>query len=224
MRPADSLPFPILPQLDDAERLARATAFLGEMQQRHSCRDFAPTPVPEAVIRAAIATAGTAPSGANHQPWHFVCIASAGMKRQIRKAAETHERAFYAGRAGQEWLDALAPLGTGPDKPYLEQAPWLIIIFAQRRGGASAKDNRQNYYITESVGIATGLLIAALHRAGLATLTHTPAPMTFLNSICNRPAQEKPFLILVTGHPGPNAHVPAHAATRKPLEAIAEFR
>lgn len=221
---SDPLPFPALPAGSDAARLQRATDFLALMQQRHSCRDFAATPVPEAIIRAAIAAAGTAPSGANHQPWHFVAISDADTKRRIREAAEAEERAFYAGRAPEEWLSALAPLGTGPEKPYLEIAPWLIIIFAQRRGGATPGEDRQNYYVTESVGIATGMLITALHTAGLATLTHTPAPMTFLSRLCGRPASEKPFLILVTGHPGPAAHVPAHAATRKPLDSIAEFR
>lgn len=213
-------PFPSLPALTDAERIVRAEAFRELMASRHSCRDFAPDDVPEAVIRAAVAAAGLAPSGANHQPWFFACVRSPDVKRQIRLGAEAEEREFYAGRASAEWLDALAPLGTNAEKPYLEIAPWLIVAFAQRRGGPRAGDDRQNYYVTESLGIATGFLIAALHGAGLATLTHTPAPMRFLNRLCGRPENEKPFLILVVGHPGPGAEVPAHAAQKKPLAQI----
>jgi len=213
-------PFPALPKLADAERIARAEAYRDLMKSRHSCRDFADTDVPEAVIEAAVAAAGLAPSGANHQPWFFACVRSPDLKRRIREAAEEEERAFYGGRASEEWIEALAPLGTDANKPYLEIAPWLIILFAQRRGGAKAGEDRQNYYITESLGIATGMLISALHAAGLATLTHTPAPMKFLNSLCGRPDSEKPFLILVVGHHGPGAVVPAHAAIKKPLADI----
>jgi iodotyrosine deiodinase len=175
------------------------------------------------VIEAAILSAGTAPNGANHQPWHFAAIASPAIKRQIRAAAEEEERAFYAGKAGEEWLDALAPLGTDADKPFLEIAPWLIVVFAQRRGGVTEGDNRQNYYVTESVGIACGLLLTALHSAGLATLTHTPSPMGFLRTVCGRPADEKPLMIIVVGHPAPNATVPVHATLKKPLEAISSW-
>jgi nitroreductase len=213
-------PFPALPALPAAERIARAQAFRDLVASRHSCRDFAPDDVPEAVITAAVAAAGRAPSGANHQPWFFACVRSPALKREIRLGAEAEEREFYGGRAPAEWLDALAPLGTNAEKPYLEIAPWLIVAFAQRRGGLKASDNRQNYYVTESIGIATGFLIAALHGAGLATLTHTPAPMGFLNRLCGRPSSEKPFLILVVGHPGPKAEVPAHAACKKPLDEI----
>lgn len=213
-------PFPPLPALSDPERIARAEAYRELMRSRHSCRAFAPTPVPEAVIIAAIAAAGTAPSGANHQPWHFAAVGSAGAKQAIREAAEAEERAFYAGRASSEWLDALAPLKTDAHKPYLEIAPWLIIIFAQRRGGVRSGDDRQNYYVAESVGIATGLLLSALHSAGLATLTHTPNPMKFLNKLCSRPASEKPYLIIVAGHPARDAMIPAHALIKKPLAEI----
>ena len=153
----------------------------------------------------------------------FACVGSAEKKREIRLAAEAEEREFYAGRAGEEWLDALAPIGTDADKPYMETAPWLICIFAQRRGGVREGEDRKNYYIHESVGIATGLLIAACHEAGLATLVHTPNPMKFLNPICNRPETEKPFLILVAGHPADDAMVPKHALIKKPLEEIAGF-
>ena len=186
-------------------------------------RDFAPTPVDRAVIEACISAAGTAPSGANHQPWFFACVGSAEKKREIRQAAEAEERAFYAGKAGEEWLDALAPIGTDADKPYMELAPWLICIFAQRRGGAEAGEDRKNYYIHESVGIATGLLIAACHEAGLATLVHTPNPMSFLNRLCGRPDTEKPYLILVVGHPADGAMVPKHALKKKTPGEICSF-
>ena len=168
-------------------------------------------------------TAAGAPSGANHQPWFFACVGSAERKREIRLAAEAEERAFYAGKAGADWLDALAPIGTDADKPYMETAPWLICIFAQRRGGVTAGEDRKNYYIHESVGIATGLLIAACQMAGLATLVHTPNPMAFLNEICRRPETEKPFLILVAGHPAEGALVPKHAQIKKPLDDVASW-
>ncbi len=202
---------------------ARAGAFHAAMASRRSIRDFAATPVPRELIADCVATAASAPSGANHQPWFFACVGAPQTKRAIREAAEVEERAFYESRAGEDWLDALAPIGTDWRKPYLETAPWLICIFAQRRGGPDAGDRKKNYYIHESVGIATGLLIAACHNAGLATLVHTPNPMTFLNTICDRPADEKPFLMLVTGYPADNAQVPYHALKKKPFEAVAQF-
>lgn len=217
------LPYPALPQLSDAERVARAEAAFQRLRSRRTCRFFAETPVPRAVIEAAILAAGTAPSGANHQPWHFAVVSSPEKRREIRLAAEEEERAFYAGKAGDEWLEALAPLGTDESKPYLEVAPWLIVVFGQRRGGPEPGDHRQNYYVTESVGIAAGLLLATLHEAGLATLTHTPAPMKFLNRICNRPADEKPMMLVVVGHPAADATVPAHAVQRKPLNRISSW-
>jgi nitroreductase len=209
--------------MDDAERIARATAFRELMAARRTVRDFSDRPVPRDVVEQAILTAGSAPSGANHQPWFFSVIESAGARACIREAAEAEERAFYATKAPQEWLDALAPLGTDPDKGFLETAPVLIAIFGQKRGGPNPGDDRKNYYVPESVGIATGLLIAALHSAGLATLTHTPAPMTFLADICGRPASEKPFLLLVAGHPAAEATVPTAALNKKPLDAIAAW-
>ena len=184
------------------------------MATRRSCRAFATTPVPRAVIEQAILAAGSAPSGANQQPWHFAVVESAGAKARLRAAAEAEERAFYAGRAGDEWLAALAPLGTDADKPFLTDAPALIVAFAQRKQA----DGTKNYYVTESVGLACGLLIATLHQAGLATLTHTPSPMGFLSELCGRPATEKPVMIVVTGHPAPDATVPVHAVGRKPLD------
>jgi iodotyrosine deiodinase len=218
-----TLPFPALPNLSDSERVERASAFLDQISARRSCRAFAGTPVPQAVIEAAILAAGSAPNGANHQPWHFTAISSPDIKRQIREAAEAEERAFYAGKAGEEWLDALTPLGTDAAKPFLEIAPWLIVVFAQRRGGALPGDNRQNYYVTESVSIACGMLLTALHSAGLATLTHTPSPMGFLRTICGRPADEKPLMIIVAGHPAVDATVPVHATLKKPLEEISSW-
>jgi nitroreductase len=218
-----TLPYPAAPAMSDGDRIDAARSFQTDMARRRSCRMFSPAPVPRAVIEAAILAAGSAPSGANHQPWHFAVIGEAESKRAIREAAEEEERAFYAGKAGAEWLDALAPLGTDAEKPFLEVAPWLIAVFAQRRGGVVPGESRQNYYVTESVGIACGLLLATLHRAGLATLTHTPSPMGFLRRICGRPADEKPLMLIVAGHPAQDATVPAHATLRKPLEDIASW-
>ena len=207
----------------DAESVARATAFHAHMSGRRTVRKFSDRPVPRAVVEQALLTAGSAPSGANHQPWFFSVIESAGARARIRAAAEAEEREFYATKAPQEWLDALAPLGTDPDKGFLEVAPVLIAIFGQKRGGPNPGDDKKNYYVPESVGIATGLLIAALHSAGLATLTHTPAPMSFLADICGRPASEKPFLLLVAGHPAAEATVPTAALNKKPLSGIAAW-
>lgn len=216
-------PWPGLPALPDADRIARTAAFRDHLRTRRTCRYFSDAPVPRAIIEAAIEAAGTAPSGANHQPWHFAVIASPALKAQIRAAAEEEERAFYAGKAGAEWLDALGPLGTDSDKPFLEAAPWLIVVFAQRRGGIDPGDDKQNYYVNESVGIATGFLLAALHAANIATLTHTPNPMRFLNRVCQRPATEKPVMIVVAGHAAPDATVPLHALRKKPLEQLSSW-
>ncbi len=202
---------------------AEAERFRQRMATRHTIRDFAPRPVPRALIETCLATAGTAPSGANHQPWHFAVIGDAVMKQRIRVAAEAEERAFYEGRAGEEWLGALKPLGTDPNKPFLEIAPWLIVVFGQRTSVSADGVTRKNYYVPESVSIATGFLIAALHHAGLATLTHTPSPMGFLNQICGRPANEKPYILLVTGYPAADATIPAYAQMKKPLAEIASF-
>lgn len=210
-------------ELPPREMAARAEAFLAAMRGRRTVRDFADRPVPRSLIETCLETAGTAPSGANLQPWHFAVVADPDRKRRIREAAEAEERDFYAGKAGQAWLEALAPLGTDPDKGFLEVAPWLIVIFAQRRSGLTPDESRKAYYFNESVGIATGLLIAALHQAGLATLTHTPAPMNFLNAICERPDTEKPFLILVTGYPAADARTPRFARIKKPLAAITSW-
>ncbi|MCB2089152.1 MAG: nitroreductase family protein [Sphingomonadaceae bacterium] len=221
-------PYPRLPELSDDERIARAQAALETLRTRRSCRAFAATPVPRAIIEAAICAAGTAPNGANHQPWHFAVIGSPEKKRAIREAAEAEERRFYgadgdAPKAGTEWLGALAPLGTDDQKPFLETAPWLIVCFAQRKGGIAEDGQAQNYYVNESVGIACGMLIATLHEAGLATLTHTPSPMGFLRQICGRPEWEKPLMIIVVGHPAAGATVPDHALHKKPLEQITSW-
>ena len=223
MKPHTELPYTALAKYDDVTRIERARDFRREIAQRRTCRMFAPTPVPRAVIEEALLAAGSAPSGANHQPWHFAVIESADLKHRIRIEAEKEEAAFYAGKAGQEWLEALAPLGTDADKPYLTDAPWLIVIFGQRKGGLNPGDAKQNYYVTESVGIATGFLLAALHQAGIATLTHTPNPMRFLNRMCGRPSHEKPVMIVVAGHPTADATIPVHATIKKPLDEIASW-
>lgn len=204
----------------DEEMKARAAAFFDDIKRRHTVRDYTNEPVPRDVIESCIAAAGRAPSGANHQPWHFCVVGDAAVKRKIRLAAEEEERAFYEGRAGGEWLEALEPIGTDADKPFLETAPWLIAVFAQRRGGVEANMDKKNYYIHESVGIACGFLLAALHHAGLATLTHTPNPMSFLSKELGRPATEKPYLLVVVGRPHADAMIPDHALIKKPLADI----
>jgi iodotyrosine deiodinase len=210
--------------LPEAEMRARAQAFYETMRTRRTVRDFSDRPVPRAIIETAILTAGTAPNGANHQPWHFTVLGQGPLRARLREAAEAEERAFYAGKAGAEWLDALAPLGTDASKPFLETAPWLIAVFGQKRGGPGPSDMKKNYYVTESVGIACGLLLASLHQAGLATLTHTPNPMGFLSEICERPAHEKPVMLIVTGYAADGAAYPAAAAMKKPLAGICDFR
>ncbi len=220
----EAIPLPDRRDFSDQEMAARAETFLAEMKARHSIRDFGPTPVPRGIIETCILAAGRAPSGANRQPWHFVAVGDPALKKQIREAAEAEERAFYEGKAGDDWLAALAPLGTDSAKPFLEIAPWLIVIFAERYRIDAERKIEKNYYINESVGIATGMLITALHCAGLATLTHTPNPMRFLNEICGRPENEKPYMILVAGHAAENATVPKEAKIKKPLAEIATFR
>ena len=200
---------------DVEEMRARSRAFFDEMSRRHTVRDYRPDPIPLDVIENCIAAAARAPSGANHQPWHFCVVGDPKLKAEIRETAEEEERAFYAGRAGDEWLEALRPLGTDPNKPFLEIAPWLIAVFAQKRGGVEPGQSFKNYYINESVGIACGLLLAALHHAGLATLTHTPNPMTFLSEKLGRPPTEKPYLLIVAGRPAADAMIPLHALKKK---------
>lgn len=215
-----ALPLPDRVQKPDAQALAEALAFRDDLKKRHSVRQFSDRPVPEAVLVACIQAAASAPSGANHQPWHFALIGNAGLKAQIRAAAEEEERAFYAGGGGDEWLKALEPIGTGADKPHLTVAPWLIVVFAERWGVTTDGTRYKNYYVPESVGIATGFLIAALHRAGLVCLEHTPNPMSFLNAALGRPASEKPVMILPVGWPATDATVPAVAKRKKPLSRV----
>ncbi len=207
--------------LADEEMLKRACEFQSLMQKRRTVRDYKDTAVPEAVIRQCLLTAGSAPSGANRQPWHFAVVADGKIKKQIREAAEIEEEEFYNSRAPQDWLEALVPLGTDSDKPFLQEAPYLIVVFAQKFERDDSGVKKKNYYVTESVGIACGLLIGALHNAGLATLTHTPSPMKFLNKILNRPETEKPLMVIVVGHPKEGARVPDIG--RKPLAEIASF-
>lgn len=196
----------------------RARAFADVLSRRRTVRDYSDRPVPRAVIEHAVRAAGSAPSGANQQPWHFVAIANPDLKRRIRQAAEAEERAFYEHRAPEDWLDALAPLGTNADKPFLETAPWLIAVFYERHRVDEQGQRQKTYYAIDSVGIATGMLITALHQAGLATLTHTPSPMGFLTDVLGRPKHERPFVLLVTGYPADAVHVPA--IDRKPVSDI----
>lgn len=215
------LPLTTWQELPESEMVQRAEAFAAELARRRTVRQFSDRSVPRAVIEACLRAAGTAPSGANLQPWHFVVVSDPALKRRIREAAEAEEREFYAHRAPADWLAALAPLGTDEHKPYLETAPYLIAIFGERHGVNPDGTRRTHYYVNESVGIATGFLIAALHHAGLCTLTHTPSPMGFLSEVLERPAHEKPFLLLVAGYPAEGAVVPA--ITKQGLGEIATF-
>lgn len=216
-----SIPLPAREPLDEIQALARATLFAEQLDRRRTVRDFAPRKVPREIIEACLRAAGTAPSGANQQPWHFVAIADAATKQRIRIAAEAEEREFYERRAPEEWLQALAALGTDADKPFLEIAPWLIAVFYERTGPLVDGHKSKRYYPHESTGIATGMLIAALHQAGLVTLTHTPSPMAFLNEILGRPKHEVPYLLLVVGHPAEECRVPD--ISRKPLDQMTSF-
>ncbi len=193
-----------------------ADGFYEIMRQRRTIREFSDRPVPRQLIETIVRTACSAPSGANKQPWRFVCVSDPELKRQIRVAAEEEERRFYERRASEQWLDDLAPLGTDADKPFLETAPWLIVVFKLTK----ADDGGQIYYGTESVGLASGLLLAAAHQAGLATLTHTPSPMGFLCQVLKRPANEKPFLLVPVGYPADDCQVPTFAKTRRPLDEV----
>lgn len=219
------LPLPDRVQLSADAALAAATAFRDYMKKRHSVRQFSSLDVPEAVITACIQAAVSAPSGANHQPWHFVAIKTPAMKAQIRAGAEEEERVFYSGGGGDEWLAALEPIGTDVEKPHLTDAPWLVVVFAQRYGVTDDGQRYKNYYVPESVGIATGFLIAALHHAGLVCLEYTPNPMRFLAQLCGRPTFEKPVMIIPVGYPAPHATVPAVAKRKKPLvDVLTVFR
>jgi nitroreductase len=217
-------PLPDYRAYDAPEMVERARSFYETMRRRRTVRDFAERAVPREVIEYALLAAGTAPSGANLQPWHFTVITDPAVKRRTRDAAEAEEREFYNGKAPAEWLAALAPLGTDANKPFLEIAPVLIAIFAQRHGVLPDGRKVKHYYVPESVGIATGFLIAALHTAGLVTLTHTPSPMGFLNEICGRPESEKPYLLLVAGYPAEGCTVPRHGGIKKPLAGFVDWK
>ena len=219
----DPIPLPQRQKLSDDESLEQALSYYEFIKDRHTVRNFTDRDVPAQVIETCLKAAGTAPSGANHQPWHFVCVRDPETKKQIRLAAEAEERAFYGGKAGEEWLKDLQKIGTDADKPFLETAPWLIGIFVERYRQNSDGSKQKNYYTSESVGIATGFLINALHRAGLATLTHTPNPMKFLNQILQRPGNERPYILLVVGHASDDAKIPRAATLKKPLDQIATF-
>jgi nitroreductase len=203
----------------DKESKFRGRAMLDNLARRRSVREFSPDPVPRFLIELAVATAATAPSGANRQPWYFVAVSDPATKKRIREAAETEEREFYeGGRATDEWLDALAPLGTDWRKPYLEIAPWLVIAFKEIHGLAEDGSKISNYYVSESVGIACGMFITAIHHMGLATLTHTPQPMRFLNEILDRPANERPYILFPVGYPADDCRVPV--ISKKPLADV----
>ncbi len=201
----------------------RARAFADELMRRRTVREFSDQGVDRAIIEAAIDAARHAPSGANHQPWHFVAVSDPVVKARVREAAEVEEKAFYDGKATEEWLRALKPLGTDWRKPFLETAPWLIVAFAQQWGNWPDGSRKKNYYVPESVGIACGFLLATLHHAGLATLTHTPNPMGFLGTLLGRPRNEKAYMIVVAGHPAPDAVVPLHALAKRPFDEVATF-
>lgn len=218
-----ALPLPDRFDLDDATALNQAEGFRDHMARRHTVRDFTDRPVPREVIESCLRTAGSAPSGANHQPWYFACVSEPALKQRIREAAEEEEQQFYSGGGGDEWIKALEPIGTDARKLHLTIAHWLIVVFALRWGTFEDGSRYKNYYVPESVGIATGFLIAALHHAGLSTLTHTPNPMKFLNKMLDRPASEKPVMILTVGHAAPDAKVPEAAKIKKPLEEISGF-
>lgn len=211
-------------RLSDDVAVKKAETFRATMATRRTIRDFDTAPVPRALIEACVATAGTAPSGANQQPWYFVAVSDPDLKKQIRAAAEEEERKFYDGGAGKDWLEALAPIGTDADKPHLEDAPWLIVVFAQRFGVDADGKRIKHYYVPESVGIATGMLITALHLSGLATLTHTPNPMGFLRDLLGRPDNEKATMIIAVGHPSQDATVPEFAKVKKPLAGILDVK
>ncbi len=222
MTPYEFAPLSTYRELPQDEMKRRAAEFLADVGRRRSVRHFSDREVPRSVIEDCLRTANSAPSGANMQPWHFVVVADRQLKREIRVGAEREEREFYYQRAPRQWLDAVAPMGTDQHKPFLEIAPYLIVIFAQAHGFDAAGERVKHYYVNESVGIATGMLVTALHHAGLACLTHTPSPMRFLNEILDRPRHERPFLILVVGYPAADALVPL--LTKKSLAEVTSFR
>jgi nitroreductase len=220
----EPLQLPDRRSFSDQQMQVAVDVFYDCIRRRHTVRDFSERPVALSVIETCIQAAGTSPSGANHQPWPFVAIANREIKHRIRLAAEEEEREFCAGGAGDEWIKALEPIGTTASKPHLDIAPWLFVVFAQRWGSFDDGTRFKNYYVPESVGIATGFLLVALHYAGLSTLTHTPNPMKFLKALLGRPSSEKPLMILAVGHPSEDATVPAAAKIKKPLDEMLTVR
>lgn len=221
MKESNFIPYSTYQEHPLEEMQERAQSFREDLQRRRTIRTFSSRPVPREIVEECLRAAGTAPSGANMQPWRFVVVSDPALKRQIREGAEKEEREFYERRASEEWLEALAPLGTDWRKPFLEEAPYLIVIFGLRNTVLPDGSKRKNYYVNESVGIATGMLITAIHHAGLASLTHTPSPMAFLNRILQRPSNERPFLVLVVGYPAEGTTVPD--ISKKTLDEIATF-
>ncbi|MCY4007082.1 MAG: nitroreductase family protein [Rhodobacteraceae bacterium] len=218
-----AIPLPDRITMADTDMREAAQAFYARMKSRHTIREFTDRAVSREIIEWAIRTAGTAPSGANHQPWHFVAVSDPSIKAHIRDKAEEEERRFYAGGGGDEWIKALEPMGTNAEKSHLTVAPWLIVVFAQRWGEFKNGERFKNYYVPESTNIAIGFLLAALHHAGLCMLTHTPNPMKFLAPVLGRPASEKPAMIIAVGHPAEDATVPAAAKLKKPIREISTF-
>jgi len=204
------------------EMLEASRAFYREIKKRRTVREFSSLPVDREIIENALLAAGTAPSGANMQPWFFVAVSNNDLKKKMRLAAEEEEKSFYERRASEEWLKALEPLGTNEEKPFLETVPWLIVVFLRKFSFDEEGNRYKNYYTSESVGIACGFLLAALHKAGLATLTHTPSPMKFLNEVLERPVEERAYMIIVAGHPDDDAQVPV--ISKKTLDEIAAFK
>ena len=221
MNEMPTIPLPGYEEYPVEEMRARLENFYAEVGRRRTVREFSDRPVPRDIIETALKAANTAPSGANLQPWHFAVVSGPETKKKIRAAAEIEEREFYEHRASPEWLAALQPLGTDSNKPFLETAPYLIAVFLQKFGRLDDGRKVKHYYPTESTGLATGILITALHQAGLVCLTHTPSPMKFLNEVLGRPSSERPFLLLVTGYPADNAEVPD--INRKSLHEYASF-
>lgn len=221
MNASDLIPLPLYIEYPEEKMKERSKDFFEDLSRRRTVRDFSKRKISRDVIEHCIKAAGTAPSGANKQPWHFVAVSDPQLKKKIRDAAEEEEREFYSGRAPKEWLDSVAPFGTDEHKPFLESAPYLIAIFAKSYDAHTDGKKTKNYYVQESVGIATGILITAIHNAGLVSLTHTPSPMNFLNQILGRPENERPYLILVVGYPAEDALVPA--ITKKTIKEIATF-
>ncbi len=223
MTSPDFIPLPDYTEYPEAEMRARAEAFYANIKRRRTVREFSDRPIPRDIIETCLLAAGTAPNGANLQPWQFVVINDPEVKRKIRDAAEEEERAFYNGRAPQEWLDALAPLGTDANKEFLTTAPYLIAIFGKAYDLLPDGTKVKNYYVTESVGLATGTLLTAIHEAGLVSLTHTPSPMGFLNEVLERPKNERALILMVVGYPAEDCQIPRHAMQKKALDEFVTF-